>query len=562
MSPRTRRTVYLCVRFGALAIAVAWVVFAAPPALRSLERSDYAALLFSLALLIVLLRISVPSLSSLVARKHRRLQPGQMTLDLPLIALLLVAYGGPIAAAIALIAYPLAIPAEGRSRLLRRTIDGGLEALFILFMGQLLGAGHRPFYTRTETPSIAILAAFVTFFTLGHVGFSFFIWQPIRSLRNNVWVLRLWRQLLGDTRRWTATIAMSTWAYVCSEVFLHDGRALGLSLLVPLPFFAATLRRLHEQRIEVQRLRLARGAVHALLGARNPLPQINALLGSIYTQGSNETLQIFASIAPDDNRLAPLASIGPAPGPEATELVRITLLDLQRRRQAQATMRTRDHVVFAHAVRDGADHMLGALVVHRPPRTAQLVPSRALEYAAVELAPLLRDFRSIADTQNAASIDGLTGLANRRAWLAALRERVEQVTVGNPCAVVLIDVDHFKNINDDLGHQRGDECLRMVGATIARSIRSVDMGGRIGGEEFVVLMPETTGEMARAAAERLRRAIQDMGFSHADGAPVTASFGVAVANVADSVDSLMGRADRALYEAKGLGRNRVVERPA
>jgi diguanylate cyclase (GGDEF)-like protein len=140
-----------------------------------------------------------------------------------------------------------------------------------------------------------------------------------------------------------------------------------------------------------------------------------------------------------------------------------------------------------------------------------------------------------------------------------LRERIEYVSIGNPCAVLLIDIDHFKSINDSLGHQAGDRCLRAVGHAIAANIRHVDRAGRIGGEEFVILMPDTTSEMARMVGERLRAAIAETDVRYANGEPLTASIGVAVAAISDTVDSLLARADRALYQAKAQGRNRVIE---
>jgi diguanylate cyclase (GGDEF)-like protein len=140
-----------------------------------------------------------------------------------------------------------------------------------------------------------------------------------------------------------------------------------------------------------------------------------------------------------------------------------------------------------------------------------------------------------------------------------LRERIEYVSIGNPCAVLLLDIDHFKSINDTLGHQAGDQCLQTVGKIIASNIRNVDRAGRIGGEEFVVLMPDTTSEMARMVGERLRAAIANAEMHYAGGEPLTASIGVAVADISDTVDSLLARADRALYQAKRQGRNRVIE---
>jgi diguanylate cyclase (GGDEF)-like protein len=269
-------------------------------------------------------------------------------------------------------------------------------------------------------------------------------------------------------------------------------------------------------------------------------------------------LQIYAALSADE-RLSPLATIGPIPDTEQLEDVRRALVELQHGDKPAIVHRSRSHAMNAYAVRAPDERLLGALIVHRPARTASLLPARRFAQAAAELAPLLRDFRSIAATQNAAALDALTGLPNRRTIMEYLRERIEYVSIGNPCAVLLIDIDHFKNINDTLGHQAGDQCLRTVGALIARNIRGMDRAGRIGGEEFVIMMPDTTSEMARNVGERLRSAIESADIKRTDGEPVTASIGIAVASVSDTVDSLLARADRALYQAKRQGRNRVIE---
>jgi len=235
---------------------------------------------------------------------------------------------------------------------------------------------------------------------------------------------------------------------------------------------------------------------------------------------------------------------------------------VQHTERDNLTYRTRDYVVSAHPVRSVQDELLGALLAHRSARNSAAVPPRRFEATARELASLLSDLRSIAQTQTAATVDPLTGLANRRTIMQYLRDEIEEVRVGAPCAVLVMDIDRFKSINDMLGHQAGDHCLRVVGGVIGRHIRSVDRAGRIGGEEFVVLMPETTREMAFNVAERLRKAIASSDLRYASGEPMTASIGVTVADIGDSVDSLLARADRALYEAKRQGRNRVIETTA
>ncbi|MEQ6902589.1 diguanylate cyclase [Nocardioides sp. YIM 152588] len=153
--------------------------------------------------------------------------------------------------------------------------------------------------------------------------------------------------------------------------------------------------------------------------------------------------------------------------------------------------------------------------------------------------------------------DALTGLGNRRQFDADLGAGVALAArYGRPIALALIDLDHFKRINDTYGHARGDEVLQDAAALIAGEIREVDTAYRYGGEEIVVLMPETDEAEAVEVADRLRERVAQ-GFPWAVDPPVTLSVGVAeLAGDADPVE-LLAAADRALYEAKRHGRNRV-----
>jgi diguanylate cyclase (GGDEF)-like protein len=433
-------------------------------------------------------------------------------------------------------------------------LDGGADAFVWLLLGVL-----RPFVL----PQIPELSGrgygtFLAFYVAGIFAFLFLLWTPLRTLTETVSIVRLWRNLLRDTRLLTYAILVVSWGYVCTLVWVRAGIALGLVCFAPLPFIAAAMQAIHAQRLELHRLRLARDAVQAMLRTNDPLPQMNSLLASLHTPAAEETLQIYAAIEKED-RLTPLATIGPIPDADRLDCVRRALAELQHADRPSVSQRSNRAGVTAYAVRTPNDALLGALVVHRTARTSSLMPARRFAQAASELAPLLRDFQAIAATQTAARVDALTGLPNRRTIMELLRERIEHVSIGNPCAVLVLDIDHFKAINDALGHQAGDQCLRTVGAIIARNIRHMDRAGRIGGEEFVILMPDTTSEMARSVGERLRAAIETADVRHANGEPVTASIGVAVASISDTVDSLLARADRALYQAKRQGRNRVIE---
>jgi two-component system cell cycle response regulator len=162
--------------------------------------------------------------------------------------------------------------------------------------------------------------------------------------------------------------------------------------------------------------------------------------------------------------------------------------------------------------------------------------------------------------------DELTGLYNRRYVLAHIEELVARIAEGGADATVMMfDIDHFKSVNDQHGHPAGDDVLRQLAARALRGVRSVDLVARLGGEEFVVVMPETNLADAAVAAERLRLAVAAEPFVlHDTGValPVTISIGVAAAAPrGDCVDALLKRADEALYAAKRGGRNRVMTEP-
>jgi diguanylate cyclase (GGDEF)-like protein len=164
-----------------------------------------------------------------------------------------------------------------------------------------------------------------------------------------------------------------------------------------------------------------------------------------------------------------------------------------------------------------------------------------------------RNRRLVEALHRQAMTDGLTGLPNRRAFI----ERLEGLDPAAPAALAVIDVDHFKRINDTAGHAAGDETLRSLGELLARRVRDGELAARLGGEEFVVLFPGTSDADAARAAESLRRAVRDESqrWSH----PITISVGVA-ARPADAVDAdgLLAAADAALYRAKAAGRDCVV----
>jgi diguanylate cyclase (GGDEF)-like protein len=171
---------------------------------------------------------------------------------------------------------------------------------------------------------------------------------------------------------------------------------------------------------------------------------------------------------------------------------------------------------------------------------------------------LLGEFRRVA-TQ--ASTDSLTGLANRRMFdeeLALEWRRADRV--GDSLALVLLDLDDFKRVNDAHGHQAGDAVLRAVGEILGSGVRQVDLAGRYGGEEFALILPETDLAGAQRLAERLRVALENEAteIPSGDTLTTTASFGVAVKGELESAEDLVAATDEALYAAKRAGKNRVV----
>ena len=188
--------------------------------------------------------------------------------------------------------------------------------------------------------------------------------------------------------------------------------------------------------------------------------------------------------------------------------------------------------------------------------------SGALSVRATEVAELSA---RLAQAQSEALLDPLTGLNNRRGLeraVAALDGRGHGI---HGSSVLMLDIDHFKRVNDSHGHLLGDRVLRVVAQVVRSCIRGRDIAARIGGEEFVVVLPDTPGEGACRVAETIRRAVEAGRIRSADSkvvlGQVTLSVGVAVAEAKDSFESLLERADRAMYAAKNSGRNRISMAP-
>ncbi len=198
-----------------------------------------------------------------------------------------------------------------------------------------------------------------------------------------------------------------------------------------------------------------------------------------------------------------------------------------------------------------------ALAVRDPehPRDASVV-----EVIARELAGPIRIATLVEESRHLATVDGLTGLTNRRAFLEALDTEVARAArYGHKLSVILLDVDHFKQVNDTYGHASGDAVLAAVGAVLPKQVRKGDLVARWGGEEFVVALHSTDLAGAAIVAERMRQALVALAVESPEHKriPVAASFGAVSLQPGETVDALVDRADRNMYRAKSNGRNRV-----
>lgn len=165
-----------------------------------------------------------------------------------------------------------------------------------------------------------------------------------------------------------------------------------------------------------------------------------------------------------------------------------------------------------------------------------------------------------------ANHDDLTGLANRRFLMQQARlELARAIRYQYPLSLLMLDIDHFKKVNDEYGHLSGDMVLKQLGKELKLFLREHDLVGRIGGEEFVMLLPETSLEEANVIAERLRLSVEKLTFLvlHEQTIKLTVSIGVACATETEQhLDKIWQTVDERLYEAKTTGRNRVVTAPA
>jgi len=201
--------------------------------------------------------------------------------------------------------------------------------------------------------------------------------------------------------------------------------------------------------------------------------------------------------------------------------------------------------------------VIGSVLVEHP-GTLDATDRECVTETVAQASPVLGNLRNLAIAELHAATDSLTGLPNRRALQDTLRRMVAHAGRSlTPLTAVALDLDHFKQINDRFGHEKGDDVLAAVGQLLADTVRESDFAARSGGEEFSILLPDTDLEGALAVAEKLRTAIARLEVPGID-AWITGSFGVASLPLhATDAPTLLRKSDRALYVAKQQGRDRV-----
>ncbi len=268
--------------------------------------------------------------------------------------------------------------------------------------------------------------------------------------------------------------------------------------------------------------------------------------------------------------MRPADAQGPGNGERLDRLMATLFGLVERRGWRLATLSCAVAMLLAGlAVIATLDDVIGprhvALVIAMAVASLLATPCLAVAFKLVEHLGRTRtkliveiDRRIVAEQQlrRLATTDELTGLANRRHFLDRGREIIALARRSDEwCSFVLIDLDRFKNLNDERGHLAGDDALVVVGDVLGANLRASDLAARLGGDEFVVLMPLTAPETAKSLAERIRRAVRH----EIGGLGLSVSIGVASLRAEDvALEGLMARADRALYDAKRAGRNRVA----
>ncbi len=380
--------------------------------------------------------------------------------------------------------------------------------------------------------------------------------------------LTLWHSLLIGV---TYELLLKTAPLGTAHVSSNDAVAL-ISVIWVVTITTATLASVNERELRHRNLDLQELASLSLTleAAQRPETVGEAL---VLATADLLTISRVVFVAFDDDILRPLAMKGISakealagdPAQDATigtalasrETLRFTHLLPERDPWLTTVLPAATNVLIFPMHLDAQP--VGVLIAEYGAKTSARVERRAVsivEQFVSHAALALTNTRLLLQVKAQAATDGLTGVANRRAFDSALEHEISRAKrEGSPLSLILVDIDHFKRLNDEYGHQAGDDALREISQTLARVSRAGELVARYGGEEFGILLPGIELDDAAVAAERLRAAVEEASTQPA----VTASFGVAtMRGGAIDGERLIRAADSALYEAKLQGRNRVV----
>jgi diguanylate cyclase (GGDEF)-like protein len=231
----------------------------------------------------------------------------------------------------------------------------------------------------------------------------------------------------------------------------------------------------------------------------------------------------------------------------------ITPLELSARVRA-AVIRLQDHAQYLAGLGAGTgDGRRGRI-------SSLLAENRELRREYQKVRRINEDLeKSCQELEMLASLDPLSGLLNRRTLFQRIEIEIERsLRLALPLTGIMIDIDHFKRVNDNFGHPCGDMVIREIGARLTRSLRKYDYAGRYGGEEFFVLFSNTTSELARTIAERFRKDVEEAGFQwESELLKLTVSIGISQYIQGETPDRWISRTDAAMYRAKQRGRNQT-----
>jgi len=532
-----------------LVLAGAGVVAWYAPSLQRLALADDATLAAAFIIAYATFHLPIPVTSLLWLRK-RESNPGFFVLEVPLIAFVFALFGWYATALL----HVVAVVASARSVLgLFRRAQMAASWVVVWFA---LGFVRGLFGARVLENSVAGFAAFAAMLFLVHAFIVFVIFDVIIAVQTKRKLTEVWAVNARDAGLWGLIGLEIVWGWIATQIFLQGSPFLAVAVLVPVPFAALALRRIHADGVEIERLMATRDVLEAFVESGDPIPSLQRLLSSIQSDYFEQTLMIFGAVSPNSDEPLALARVGERLSAETDERVRAVVADL-RAADAPQFLASPDGLLVYPVRERYSKAFIGAIAIFGVKMSLPAQYRDDLRHLAETLSALLTEIKSVLRQRQAASTDALTGITNR----AGIQAIVESALERNAAfAVCLIDIDHFKWINDQKGHVEGDHCLRTVAQTIASHVRIDDFVGRIGGEEFLTYFPLANTATGFEMAERIRGAVMESGCRYADGQPLTVSIGIAdhAGSAEARFEDVIRRADTALYHAKRSGRNRSV----